>query len=387
MYQLELPPFTYSVPWNEPYADRIRALSQGKRKVAFYYGNMPDNGTFRYRVYNMVQSLNSLGNGISAAYFIGTDEPHLDEIFSGADCIVICRTKISQRLAHAMSMAKNLGKQLVFDIDDLLFDPVYMHLVLNTIDADLSREDVWQNWYGDCARFSATLMQCDRAVTTNAYLAEKMAKSSGKNVSVIPNYLNEAQLQLSRIMYKQKQASEFNYSKPLLLGYFSGSSTHNQDFALLTDAFIALFEKYPDLKLRVVGMLDLDKRLKSYADRIEILPLQNILSLQKCIAEVDINLVPLQVNVFTSCKSELKYFEAGITGTISIASPTSVMKDVINDGYNGFLSMSYQWFEKIDFVLSNMDIYPQLAMQAYNHSERNYAWNNLLPLIEKTYLG
>ena len=387
MHQLDLAPITYATPWNESYADRIRALSRGKHKVAFYYGNMPDNGTFRYRVYNMVQSLNSLDNDISASYFIGTDEQHLNEIFSGADCIVICRTKISQRLAHAMSIAKNKGKHLVFDIDDFLFDTRFMHLVLNTIDFDLSREDIMQNWYGDCARFAATLLLCDRAVTTNNYLADRIREYSGKAVAVVPNYLNEAQLQLSRLIYTQKLASSFQYSKPLLMGYFTGSATHNQDFALLTDALIALFEKYPDLKLRIVGMLDLDQRLKSFAERIEIIPLQNILSLQKCIGEVDINLVPLQVNVFTSCKSELKYFEAGITGTVSIASPTSVMKDAINDGYNGFLSMSYQWFEKIDFVLSNMKAYPQLAMQAHDHSEMNYAWNNLLPLIEKTYLG
>jgi len=36
---------------------------------------------------------------------------------------------------------------------------------------------------------------------------------------------------------------------------------------------------------------------------------------------VEIVIAPLQENVFTNCKSELKYFEAAIVGTIPSYSP------------------------------------------------------------------
>lgn len=386
MFQLDVLPTIPSVPWNEAYKTRLQALIAGDCRVAFYYGKLPDYGTFRYRVYNMVMSLRSLGKGISASFFYGNELENLADIFNNADIIVVCRTKYCNRLGHAITVARNKGKQVVFDIDDLLFDSRYIHLALKTTDADYTREDIWQNWYGDCARFSATLSLCDRVITTNTYLADKIRSYSGKEVSVMPNYLNEQQLMVSRKIYQKKSSSFFLQSKPVYLGYFSGSSTHNLDFCIITDALVALFEKYKNLKLRIVGLLDLDKKLKSYSDRIELHTIQDYLNLQRSIGEVEINLIPLQVNAFNNCKSELKYFEAGITGTISIASPTSVFTQVIRNGENGFLAKSYEWYEKIDRVLTNMDDYPELAKKAYVHTEENYSWTSLTGLIENTYL-
>src|SRR5690606_4933801 len=100
----------------------------------------------------------------------------------------------------------------------------------------------------------------------------------------------------------------------------------------------------------IVGLLNIEQRLNAWSDRIEQIPVQDYLNLQKHIAEVEINLVPLQINTFTNCKSELKYFESAITGTVSIASPTYVYANAIQDGQNGFLARSYEWYEKVDSV-------------------------------------
>ena len=156
---------------------------------------------------------------------------------------------------------------------------------------------------------------------------------------------------------------------------------------MLTDPLIALFGKYDNLKLRIVGQLDLDKRLAEWSNRIERYPLQDYINLQKLIGEVEINLVPLQVNTFTNSKSELKYFEAGIVGTLSMATPTSVYARTIRDGDNGFLVNSYEWFSKIDGLLSAMDVYPELAENTFLDVEEKYAWNNLVDQIVKTYQG
>ena len=57
-------------------------------------------------------------------------------------------------------------------------------------------------------------------------------------------------------------------------------------------------------------------------ERIEVCPLQDFVNLQRLIGEVEINIVPLQDNAFTNCKSELKYFEAAIVETVTVATPT-----------------------------------------------------------------
>ncbi len=390
MFPLNMPAVIHRNPWDISYSARLQALAGGERKIAFYYGLMPDNGTFRYRVYNMVRSLNSLGGRVSASFFYRSDLDRLVDLIDKIDILVICRGKYCDRLGHVVAVARNKGKKLIFEIDDLMFDARYMHLVLRTADADykrFTRDEVWQYWYGDCARYAAMLSLCDRAVTTNHYLAEKIRDYSGKEVAVIPNFLNEEQLDISRKIYQHKKANGFSRTDPIYLGYYSGSHTHNHDFRILTDALISLFEKYANLKLRVVGLLDLDERLTPWSDRIELLPIQDYINLQTSIGEVEINLIPLQVNTFTNCKSELKYFEAGITGTLSIASPTVVYSNAIQDGHNGLLARSYEWFEKIDGVLSNMNEYRGLAENAFLHAEENYSWKNLLGVVEKTYLA
>jgi glycosyltransferase involved in cell wall biosynthesis len=389
MFRLDSPIVTSRKLWEIPFATRLQSLDTADVKVAIYYGLMPDNGTFRYRVYNMVQTLNSSDRGVSATFFYLSELDRLSDIVDKIDVLVICRGKYCDRLGHVIAVARNKGKKVIFDIDDLMFDPRYMHLVLKSADADYSRftrDEVWQYWYGDCARYAATMSLCDKVLATNNYLAERIREYSGKQVSVIPNYLNQEQLDVSTRLYEQKLASDFSRTEPLYLGYFSGSHTHNHDFRILTDTLIALFEKYDNLKLRIIGLLNLDDRLKVWSDRIEQLPIQDYLNLQKSIGEVEINLVPLQINTFTNCKSELKYFESAITGTISIASPTFVYANAIVDGQNGFLAQSYEWFEKIDSVLSSMNEYPVRAKQAFQHAEQNYSWKNLIGMVEKNYL-
>lgn len=389
MFALDVPDTVPPRPWETSFEERRGQLAGRQYRIAFYYGLAPDNGTFRYRIYNMVNSLNRNGGSMAAACFYYSDLGRLAELVDDIDTLVICRGKYCPQLGHLITVAKNKGKHIIFDIDDLMFNPRYMHLVLRTADADYSRftrEEVWQYWYGDCARYAATMFLCDRVVTTNTYLAQRIHDFSGKEVFVVPNYLNEEQLKFSASVFKQKKERDFTRHGPVYLGYFSGSHSHNHDFRILTDSLIALFEKYANLKLRVVGMLDLDERLTPWAGRIETLPVQNYLNLQKYIGEVEINLVPLQVNAFTHSKSELKYFEAAIVGTPSIASPTHGYTRAIQDGHNGLLSNSYEWFDKIDALLSNADYYKQLSQNACAHAIQNYAWHNLITTIEKAYL-
>ena len=75
------------------------------------------------------------------------------------------------------------------------------------------------------------------------------------------------------------------------------------------------------------------------------------MNLQRLIAEVEINIAPLQDNLFTNCKSELKYFEAAITGTITVASPTYTFSRAIVDGGNSFLAAAYEWNAKLEAAL------------------------------------
>ena len=120
-------------------------------------------------------------------------------------------------------------------------------------------------------------------------------------------------------------------------------------------------------------------------ERVELL--QDFVNLQQLIGSVEVNLVPLQDNIFTNCKSELKYFEAGVTGTVTIASPSFTLARAIEDGENGYIARSFEWHEKLEYVLDNMDSYAVMAEKAFLHSEENYCWENQVDRIEATLFG
>lgn len=383
MFLVDVAPATYADPWRTSFEERLAALSRGQRRVAYYYEN-PDNSTFRYRVYNMIQVLQESRNGNSAAYFTHQELDDLDRVIDVADVLVVCRSRYNHKLNHAITKARNKGKPVFFDVDDLVFDPAYAHLVLNTLDQDPNHPDVWDTWFAYMGRLGGTLSLCDRVITTNDHLAAKIQARFEKPIGIIPNFLNREQLEISRKVYQEKVARGFARDDQIHLGYFSGTPTHNKDFDIVSDALVRLLETDPRIVLRVVGFLDLKGPLQKYGSRTERYPLQDFENLQRLIGQVEVNLIPLQDNVFTKCKSELKYFEAGIVGTVSIASPIYTLAKAIRDGENGYLSRSFEWSDKLATLIDGIESYPSMAEKAFSDCEQKYAWYKQVDLVEGT---
>src|SRR6266540_2984768 len=268
------PVINYTDPWKIPYEERIKSLARGQRRVAYFYEN-PDNSTFRYRVYNMIQSLQESRNGTSAAYFHNEDPDILNKVIDIADVLVVCRSKYSDKLNRVITSARSKGKPVFFDVDDLVFDPAYVHLVLDTLDQDLDHPSVWDHWFAYVGRIGATMKLCDRAIATNPYLAARLQPHFDKPVSVIPNFLNRQQMEISRKIFQCKKSKKFVRTNYIHLGYFSGTPSHNKDLEVVSDALALLMESDPRITLRVVGFIDLRGPLQRYSSRIERYPLQD----------------------------------------------------------------------------------------------------------------
>ena len=220
-----------------------------------------------------------------------------------------------------IEQAKNLGRTVIFDVDDLVVDTQYAHLLMDTLNQDAGSEAHLDYWFGYIARLNAVLHLCDRVITTNEYLASHIRACTGKDVRIVPNFINREQLEYSLQLYAAKRAARFSGDERIHLGYFSGSPSHDNDFELISDALARLLDKDPRLHLRLVGYLNVNGPVVGHAERIERFGMHDFINLQRLIGSTEINLVPLQDNAFTNCKSELKFFEAGIVGTITVASP------------------------------------------------------------------
>jgi glycosyltransferase involved in cell wall biosynthesis len=384
MFIDELPEVHYTDPWIQSFEERILTLKRRSIRVAYFYEH-PDTSTFRYRVFNVIEVLNALSQDVSAAWFCAAEIESFDRVLEAADVLVICRTRYNHHLNAIISRAKSKGCVVIFDVDDFVFDPNYVQLVVRTLDQDFEHPNVWDFWFAYIGRVGATMRLCDRVIVTNECLAARAREMGASDVRIIPNFLNSAQLEISRRILQAKRASGYARDDRIHLGYFSGTPSHNRDFDIIAQVLNRLLTEDHRLRLRVVGFLDLKGSLGQHHDRIERHPLCDFLNLQRLIGSTEINLVPLQDNTFTQCKSELKYFEAGIVGTVTIASPIHTLRSAIRDGVNGHLANEQEWEAKLRIVLGELEGsgfgYGAMAERAAEHSLEHYGWENQLPAI------
>jgi glycosyltransferase involved in cell wall biosynthesis len=390
MFADAIPEVQYVDPWDVGFGERFARLKSRSTRVAYYY-EYPDTSTFRYRVYNMVQVLNTMTSDISAAWFCQPEFDELDRVLDAADVLVICRVRYDHRLNELITRAESRDCTVVFDIDDLVFDTDYVQLVVRTLDQDLEHPHVWDNWFAYIGRMGATLRLCNRAIVTNEYIAARARKMGKADVRVIPNFLNREQIELSQRILQAKRDSGFARDGRIHLGYFSGTPSHNRDFGIIADVVDRLMAEDERLHLRLVGFLDLKGKLGRHQDRIERYPLQDFLNLQRLIGGTEINLVPLPHNLFANCKSELKYFEAGVVGTVTVASPTYTYAAAIRDGVTGWLANEHEWEAKLRIALGDLDgsgrAYIAMAEQAAAHSLEHYRWERQLEVIRAALFG
>ncbi len=380
----------FNAPWNQPWDERLRSMCSRKYKIAYFY-ERPDTSTFRYRVFNMVESLNLTPGEVSSGWFTHDDKENGLRFIEEADSLVICRVRYDHRVADIIARARTRDIPIWFDTDDLVFDIDQVHDIISTLDIETT-QDRWNYWYSYIGRIAATMSKCNGGITTNHFLAERLASVAPfGNVHVLPNFLNRNQQEISDMVWRERNESgEMVLADPgsIAIGYFSGSPTHKLDLLVASHALAQLFEMWPYLRLKIVGFCHLNSFLEPYANRIDFVSLVDYWNLQREIGSVDINISPLRETEFTQCKSELKYFEAGAVGVPTVATPTLAFSSAINHGGNGYLAKSWEWFdvlcELIDLIRNRPSEYQVLCNRAHDSSLARYGWDQFGDRIAST---
>jgi hypothetical protein len=114
-------------------------------------------------------------------------------------------------------------------------------------------------------------------------------------------------------------------------------------------------------------------------------PFVDFIALQALIADVDFNLVPLQTNEFTHCKSELKYVDAANVGTLTIASPTYAYAQAIRHGENGYLAADDQWQAVLLLAIAtrdtNLPVHQHMVATAHQDVQSRFTWQTQRSVI------
>lgn len=346
-------------PWDLPFVQRLRMFRAEPVRVAYYYRS-PDGSTFRYRCFNTARALNELAPGVSAGWFWERDGERLAEVVREADVLVVCRVPYSDQVAQLVAVARRFGTRVLFDVDDGVFDTGLVPEVVKVLDQyetdPKQSEDMWNWWFGSFARIGQTMRLADEVVVTNDFLAAEARRVVDVPVHVVPNFMGQEQIDYSTRVLAAADAADVRSDGRLHLGYFSGTPTHNRDFAIVASAIARLLRSEPRVRLRLVGYLDLENSpLAEYEDRIDVAGLTNYLNLQRLIAETEVNVAPLQDTRFTNCKSELKYFDAAAVAVPTLASPTFTMARAIEHDVTGFLVRVDEWDHYLRRIVDEYD--------------------------------
>jgi glycosyltransferase involved in cell wall biosynthesis len=358
----------------------LQLLKAGTIRVGYFY-EVPDSGSFRYRAYNMAQALNSHSKTHSASFFFLSDIPLVENFTDYLDVLVLVRFRFSGAVSRLIGQFRAKEKKVLFDIDDLIFDPSHTPLVAASLNFGLEPGLVLDNWYSLTSRLGQTLTASDAAIVSTPTLAEQVSLLHEKTVGVIPNFLNSEQLETSE---KIRDETPVSTGSGLTIGYFSGSKSHALDFAVAETAIIEFLLSNKDARFVVGGFLEVPAELEKLDAQFTRLPFMDYVSLQRAIASVDVNVVPLQHNSFTDSKSELKFFEAAAVSTVTIASPTEVFSRVINHQVTGLLSEADQWLVTFEGVQAlSLPERARIAGRAREFSLSHYTGEAQLHSIEK----
>ncbi len=370
-----------------PLSDRVASLSLSRTRVAYYYAS-PDNSTFRYRVGNMVSLLNSgtAESGIGATFFTAFEEDDLATLGDYIDVLVVCRAQLNNRLARLIARMRACGVAVMYDLDDFVFDPDYAPMLIETFGIAPDSETNLARWFAYCARIGAALRLCDAVFVSGEVLGREVQRATGLGYSVLPNFLSEEQVRQSELIWSQKLEGDFRGDGRWHVGYFSGSPSHDRDFALVSDALALLLRDDPRVSVRLVGFLDVPPALAAFAGRVERLGLQDTVELQWLIGEVDVSIAPLQDNLFTRCKSDLKWFEPAAVGTVVVSSPAGGVGARIRDGVNGRIARSFEWRAVLSGLVEDMAACRTMATHARSEAVAECTPESQRARVERTLL-
>lgn len=319
----------------------------------------------RYRINQKVEQLEAVGKEVTAINWLELDQ-HAQELATH-DIVIFYRVPALPKVLKAMAQTNAAGKLSIYEIDDLLFDPVYPPS-LESYGGYVSL-DTYRELTRGMALFHAAAKQCRLGLASTEPLQERLAELVfGKECLLHRNGLDSLN-EFSQPIESPKQTLDIFYG--------SGTQAHNQDFIdLALPAIEKLLKRYTYLRLVVVGYLKLPKTFtERFASQLSMIPpLKSVQGYWSLLRRADINLAVLHDDVINECKSELKWFEAACHGVPSVVSSTRNYRDVIRDGEDAFLAVTADdWENAITRLVESKDLRKAMGQAAQQRTRQEYS--------------
>ena len=333
---------------------KVRKYDRGFKDILFINGcSLPHPQ--RYRVTHQIEQLEAFGVSCDRVDY---DKLTLDYLpyYRG---FVFYRCPVLPVIEEFIKQAKENNKTCFYDIDDLVFDLEHTKMIkfLDTMTKD--ERDLYND---GVVRMGKTLKLCEYGIASTERLQTEMGKHL-KEVYINRNVASEEMIKYSQEALKTVKKD----NSKVIMGYLSGSITHNDDFKLIMPSIIKILKKYENVYLMIVGLLDLPDEMEEVSDKVMTAPFMDYLELPKLIRSIDINLAPLEDTIFNEAKSENKWTEAALVKIPTIASNVGAFKSQMEDGKTGLLcNNSKEWEEKLIQLIEQKEFREMLGENAYS---------------------
>lgn len=338
----------------------------GEGDILFVSSGVGDSA--RYRSHNQSEELAL--HGFKCAITV-QENPFLQKYVDRFKIFFFQKILFTPTVAKMVEEIKKQKKEIIFETDDLVYDPQFTRLMAGYEKMNKLEKPLYENGLGGEILRDPYVKA---AVTTTSFLADKLRKE-GKVVFVSKNKLTNHDLEIVADVEKQKAERTNGIVR---LGYFSGTASHDKDFATIVPAVKRILDKYRQTELWLFGPLEIDKSLKKYGKRVKQMPFYAWKKHLANISNIDINLAPLEIgNPFCEAKSELKFFEAGILGVPTIATATQTFKEAIDDGVDGFIAGNVEeWANKLETLVLDKSLRQNMGKEAkeiayHEHTNKN----------------
>lgn len=311
----------------------------------------------RYRARLPAEALALLGVSSDIVHYRDPDLPRLAAL---ADAVVFYRVPATEQLLSLVDEIRERipAVPLIYDIDDLVFDDTLGDQVRGL--AALPRAEI-ELWWQGVRRYRTMLEACDAYIGSTLQLCARAEEVAGipahrwrNGVGVLLSQASDAAVARPRT------------AGPVRLGYFSGTKTHDHDWAAIEPAVLEVLRRHPDIELWLGGFLTPTPALGPFAGRVRRLPFLPWDRLPSVLRDVDVNLVPLELDSqFNDAKSAIKWLEAALVATPSVASPTQPFRESVDDGETGFLANSTQeWVTALDRLVEDIALRRRVGERA-----------------------
>jgi len=323
-----------------------------------------------YRVEQKRQQLERCGAEVRCIEKGDLDTWSFSQQVAWADAVLFCRTPATYGVIRALTFARHCGKRVFADIDDLVFSSAfpapyitYGGSISRSIHRRLGLDAPLQRW---------PLEQADAVITSTAALADACRGASAaladKPITVLPNLPLPELLGLARRLAHQPP------QRAPRLVVSSGTLAHRHIWSdQLAPAIAQLLGNHPQLRLSLIGHLELPACLQPFSGRISTVPYSYYSHYLQHLAEGSIALVPLEDHPTTHCKSAIKWMEASLLGLATVCSPVRAYTDAATAEQHVLLTEDQQaWVQQVERLLADPELLARLSSQARQHAQASF---------------